>query len=100
MSSRISACPIHRPLSWTAVVSIGTIGKVDVVQTYPLVKAWKAVSVSAHVFARAPTREGWEETHVLVVGGNGTHAGWATATNAVLSGRVEWLGTGTVVEDD
>ena len=72
----------------------------DVVQTYPLVKVRSAVSVSAHVLARAPTREGWEETHVLVVSGNGTHVEWAAATNPVLFGGVERLGAGTVVEDD
>ena len=79
---------------------MATIAKVDVVQTYPLVEVANTVAVSAHVFAGTPTREGWEEAYVLVVGGNGSHAGWAAATNTVLSGRVERLGAGTVVEDD
>ena len=62
------------------------MAKADVVQTYPLAEARNAVSVSAHVFAGAPTREGWKETHVLVVSGNGPHAGRAAAANAVLLG--------------
>ena len=81
-------------------VSIATIAKVDVVQTYPLVEARNVVSVSAHVFARAPTREGWKATHVLVVGGNGPDTGWAAAADAVLSGRVERFGAGVMAEDD
>ena len=91
---------LRRRITRSNFVSIATIAKVDVVQTYPLVKARSAVSVSAHVLAGTPTGEGWEETHVLVIGGNRTHTGWAKATNAVLSGRVEWFGAGTVVEDD
>ena len=79
---------------------MATIAKVDVVQTYALAEVANRVAVSAHVFAGTPTREGWEEAYVLVVGGNSAHAGWAAATNAVLSGRVERFGAGAVVEDD
>ena len=91
---------LARRIAGSNFVSIATISKVDVVQTYPLVEVPSAVSVSAHVFAGTPTRKGWEETYVLVVGGNGSYTGWAAATNAVLPGRVERFGTGAVVEDD
>src|SRR5438067_1942691 len=44
--------------------------------------------------------EGRQGSHLLVVGGNGSHAGRSAAVHPLLPGRAEWFGAGALAEDD
>src|SRR5712692_1992380 len=52
-----------------------------------------------NVFAHASTEQGRQATQLLVIGGNGAHAGWAAAAKAVLPGGTERLRALAVAED-
>src|SRR5437870_305485 len=57
-------------------------------------------SIALHVFASPSAQQRWQRAHVLVLGGNGSHAGGAPAAHAVLSGRAERFGPSALVEND
>src|SRR5260370_40142845 len=52
-----------------------------------------------NVFALASTEQGRQATQLLVIGGNGAHAGWAAAAEAVLPGGAERLRALALAED-
>jgi hypothetical protein len=52
-----------------------------------------------NVFAAEPPRQGWQGSHVLVAGGNGSHAGRPASEDDLLSGRAEQLGAGALAEN-
>src|SRR5436309_13783411 len=50
---------------------------------------WLMTASSENVFAPQSSQQGWQRTHLLVVGGVGTHTRWTATKNFVSSGRAE-----------
>ena len=76
------------------------IGKVDVVQTYPLDSVVEAVMMRADVSAFASADQGRQSARVFLAGGDGAHAVGSAATDMMLSGGTERIGAVALVEDD
>src|SRR5437660_1224765 len=50
---------------------------------------WLMTASSENVFAPQSSQQGWQRTHLLIVGGVGTHTRWTATKNFVSSGRAE-----------